>query len=68
MMMNVEKIYWVLNVCCFPMGILYMISFFLGEVSLWIPIVIWLFPTALLLIVVGLALLWSFYITKDTNY
>jgi len=63
--MNIERIYMWLNVVCFLFGAFFMYDYIQGEVGWWVPVTVIVAPTVLLLSVIGAALAWSFYLTRE---
>jgi len=63
--MNFEKWYKWLNILAWCTSIFLVGGWWYGGVSLWLPIVIAIVPTAMLLVVVCAAAAWSFYLTRS---
>jgi len=65
--MDLEKIYKYSNYVAFVVAVFLFGTVMSMSTPWWLPLVVLLFPTAVFLVVVFGALLWSFYLTKDDD-
>lgn len=64
--MNIETVYKYSNLVAWLVAVVLIVLWY-GVVSWWVPLVIAIAPTVMLLMVVSFSLVWSFFLTRGSQ-